>query len=222
MNLLSPGGLWSEPAFPLALRTRSIELSEPRPPRGFSSLSSRPRVRRERCTAFSAKGILPNAKKESTVTPQALMGGTRSSVMGKIIAAAAGQDKNSWLFDPQTSAACPGTSPDVRLSLKIRILHMGVFWWTNPAAALAPASCSRSALSCSTTGRPDPCLVRHRLRLRGATAAYLTVSEIFLVEVRAQAIAVCFAIAECFGAIGPGAIRPSPRRWDRPIPAVCR
>jgi hypothetical protein len=149
------------------------------------------------------------------------MGGTRSSVMGKIIAVAAGQDKNSWLFDPQTSAACPGTSPDVRLSLKIRILHMGVFWWTNPAAALAPACCSRSALSCSTTAQTLAwCVIV--FASAGASVAYLTVSEIFLVEVRAQAIAVCFAIAQCFGAIGPGAVRPSPRRWDRPIPAVCR
>ena len=36
----------------------------------------------------------------------------------------------------------------------------------------------------------------------GASAAYLTVSEIFPLEVRAQAIAVFFAIAQCFGAIG--------------------
>jgi hypothetical protein len=89
-----------------------------RPVRGGILVSPRLEVRRERCTAFSAKGILPNAKKESTVTPQALMRSTRSSVMGKIIAVAAGQNKNSWLFDAQTSAACPGTSPDVRLSLK--------------------------------------------------------------------------------------------------------
>jgi MFS family permease len=37
----------------------------------------------------------------------------------------------------------------------------------------------------------------------GASAAYLTVSEIFPIEVRAKAIAVFFAIAQCFGAIGP-------------------
>lgn len=37
----------------------------------------------------------------------------------------------------------------------------------------------------------------------GASAAYLTVSEIFPIEVRARAIAVFFAIAQCFGAIGP-------------------
>ncbi len=37
----------------------------------------------------------------------------------------------------------------------------------------------------------------------GASAAYLTVSEIFPVEVRAKAIAVFFAIAQCFGAMGP-------------------
>ena len=37
----------------------------------------------------------------------------------------------------------------------------------------------------------------------GASAAYLTVSEIFPVEVRAKAIAVFFAVAQCFGAFGP-------------------
>jgi MFS family permease len=37
----------------------------------------------------------------------------------------------------------------------------------------------------------------------GASAAYLTVSEIFPPEVRAKAIAVFFAIAQCFGALGP-------------------
>ncbi|MFZ0122286.1 MAG: MFS transporter [Pseudonocardiaceae bacterium] len=37
----------------------------------------------------------------------------------------------------------------------------------------------------------------------GASAAYLTVSEIFPLEVRAKAIAVFFAIAQCFGAVGP-------------------
>ncbi len=37
----------------------------------------------------------------------------------------------------------------------------------------------------------------------GASAAYLTVSEIFPVEIRAKAIAVFFAIAQTFGAMGP-------------------
>ncbi len=37
----------------------------------------------------------------------------------------------------------------------------------------------------------------------GASSAYLTVSEIFPLEVRAKAIAVFFAIAQTFGAIGP-------------------
>lgn len=37
----------------------------------------------------------------------------------------------------------------------------------------------------------------------GASAAYLTVSEIFPLEVRAKAIAVFFAIAQCFGAVAP-------------------
>jgi MFS family permease len=37
----------------------------------------------------------------------------------------------------------------------------------------------------------------------GASSGYLTVSEIFPVEIRAEAIAVFFAIAQIFGAIGP-------------------
>jgi MFS family permease len=37
----------------------------------------------------------------------------------------------------------------------------------------------------------------------GASAAYLTASEVFPVEVRAKAIAVFFAIAQSFGAFGP-------------------
>jgi MFS family permease len=37
----------------------------------------------------------------------------------------------------------------------------------------------------------------------GASAGYLTVSEIFPIEIRAEAIAVFFAIAQCFGAVGP-------------------
>jgi MFS family permease len=37
----------------------------------------------------------------------------------------------------------------------------------------------------------------------GASAGYLTVSEIFPIEIRAEAIALFFAIAQIFGAIGP-------------------
>jgi MFS family permease len=37
----------------------------------------------------------------------------------------------------------------------------------------------------------------------GASAGYLTVSEIFPIEIRAEAIAVFFAIAQIFGAIAP-------------------
>jgi MFS family permease len=37
----------------------------------------------------------------------------------------------------------------------------------------------------------------------GASAGYLTVSEIFPIEIRAEAIAVFFAIAQIAGAIGP-------------------
>ena len=37
----------------------------------------------------------------------------------------------------------------------------------------------------------------------GASAAYLTVSETWPIEIRAEAIAVFFAIAQIFGAFGP-------------------
>ena len=50
----------------------------------------------------------------------------------------------------------------------------------------------------------------------GASAAYLTVSEIFPLEIRAQAIAVFFAIAQCFGALGPIFYGASDRDGDNP------
>jgi MFS family permease len=43
----------------------------------------------------------------------------------------------------------------------------------------------------------------YTLASAGASSAYLTVSESFPLEVRAKAIAVFFAIAQCFGALGP-------------------
>ena len=41
-------------------------------------------------------------------------------------------DRPRQPLDPQTSAAHPRTSPNVQFSLKIRILYLGVFRWTNP------------------------------------------------------------------------------------------
>ena len=113
------------------MRTSSIELSHPTRARGDPRLAETRGMSRtvygilcERHTAGCQEGINGDT--------QALMRSTRSSVMGKIIAVPAGQDKKSWLFDPQTSAACPRTSTDVKLSLKIGISHSGVFRWTNP------------------------------------------------------------------------------------------
>jgi hypothetical protein len=42
------------------------------------------------------------------------------------------RDLNSRPFDPQTSAVCPRPSTDVQFSLKIRVLDLDVFRWTNP------------------------------------------------------------------------------------------
>ena len=70
----------------------------------------------------------------------------------------------------------------------------------------AAAGRQRSSLQCGRAqrGNPDGVLVRDLLlRLGRRVAAYLTVSEIFPVEVRAKAIAVFFAIAQSFGAFGP-------------------
>ena len=47
------------------------------------------------------------------------------------------------------------------------------------------------------------CVIFFFFASAGASSAYLTVSEIFPMEVRAKAIAVFFAIAQCFGAIAP-------------------
>jgi MFS family permease len=44
--------------------------------------------------------------------------------------------------------------------------------------------------------------VRRIFASAGASAGYLTVSEIFPLELRAKAIAVFFAIAQCFGLLG--------------------
>ena len=59
----------------------------------------------------------------------------------------------------------------------------------------------------------------------GASAAYLTVSEIFPVEVRAKAIAVFFAIAQSFGAFGPwlyGELIGNGQDHSRLFSATCR
>ena len=56
----------------------------------------------------------------------------------------------------------------------------------------------------------------------GASAAYLTVSEIFPVEVRAKAIAVFFAIAQTFGAIRALAVRDVDRQRSGPLQALHR
>ena len=44
--------------------------------------------------------------------------------------------KEAWLFDPQTSAACPRTSPCVQFPLEIWVLYLGRIsmdepkWWS--------------------------------------------------------------------------------------------
>jgi hypothetical protein len=88
-------------------------------------------VRRDNGVGVLCEGDAADSKKELTVTPQAFIGSTRSSAMAR---------SSRWwrarqelmALDPQSSAACPTTSADVQLSLKIRILHMRVFRWTNP------------------------------------------------------------------------------------------
>jgi hypothetical protein len=50
----------------------------------------------------------------------------------KVFRSSGWRDLNSRPLDPQTSAACPRTSPDVQFSLRIRILHLSVFRWTDP------------------------------------------------------------------------------------------
>ena len=68
------------------------------------------------------------------MTPQALMRGTRSSVMGKIIAVAAGQEKKSWAsLTPRHRQRAQGR-PQTSIFLNIRILPLGVFRWTNPVS----------------------------------------------------------------------------------------
>ncbi len=67
---------------------------------------------------------------------------------------------------------------------------------------VASALCFKAGLLNATT--QTLCwVVIFFLASAGASAAYLTVSEIFPMELRAQAIAVFFAIAQGFGALGP-------------------
>ena len=131
MSLLSPGRAVERTRIPAGLADLIHRALAPDPCAGD------PRLAETRGTSRTVYGILgerhtAECQEGISRDTQALMGGTRSSVMGKIIAVPAGQDKNSWHFDPQTSAACPRTSPDVQFSLKLRDLHMGVFRWTSP------------------------------------------------------------------------------------------
>jgi hypothetical protein len=66
----------------------------------------------------------------------------------------------------------------------------------------------RSAAGCSTaastaTTQTFRWIVIFFFASAGASAAYLTVSETWPIEIRAEAIAVFFAIAQIFGAFGP-------------------
>ena len=73
--------------------------------------------------------------------------------------------------------------------------YLDLWRWTHDFSALAAFGTWHIAVGDGDATRELPVM--------GASAAYLTVSEIFPLEVRAQAIAVFFAIAQCFGAIGP-------------------
>jgi hypothetical protein len=77
--------------------------------------------------------IEPEGQEQSNPEEAALSGRHKIiNKIGKIITVAPGLDKQSWRFDPQTSAAGPWTSSDVQFSLEICIPHMGVSGWTNP------------------------------------------------------------------------------------------
>ena len=56
----------------------------------------------------------------------------------------------------------------------------------------------------------------------GASAGYLTVSEIFPLEVRGQAISYFFSIAQLFGAVGPLIFGALIGEGTEPRPAVLR
>jgi hypothetical protein len=76
------------------------------------------------------EGDTADGKKELTVTPQAFMSSTRSSAM-EDHRGGGGQDKNSWLLTPGIGRVSKYASA-VQCPLKIGILHLGVFQWTNP------------------------------------------------------------------------------------------
>ena len=88
--------------------------------------------------------------------------------------------------------------------------------------------CWRSAAGCSSTttstanSQTFVWVVIFFFASAGASAAYLTVSETWPIEIRAEAIAVFFAIAQIFGAIGPLFYGCADRRRHQPHRAVHR
>ena len=98
MNLLPPG--------------RAVERTDSRWPCGLDPSSSRSPTPTGILFSLRDPGDVENGVRHSlrkaycgmpeeiNVTAQALMRGTRSSGMGKIIAVATGQDKNPWPFGP--------------------------------------------------------------------------------------------------------------------------
>ena len=85
----------------------------------------------------------------------------------------------------------------------------------------SPPCCSRPGVLTATTQTVAWCVIFF-FASAGASAAYLTVSEIFPLEVRAKAIAVFFAIAQCFGALGPVIYGALIGDGSTPRPAVLR
>ena len=83
-----------------------------------------------------------------------------------------------------------------------RKMITGTYFTVRRPAGLSAPSCSRPGCSNAVTQTLCWCVIFF-FASAGASAAYLTVSEIFPVEVRAKAIAVFFAIAQTFGAFGP-------------------
>jgi hypothetical protein len=94
-------------------------------------LSSRVKIRRERVGILRERH---SAECRGAINSDtAGLGAQPSKIItdGQDHRGGSGTRHNLGLFDPQTSAACPRTSPQ-RVSSKIRISHLGASRWTNP------------------------------------------------------------------------------------------
>ena len=126
---------------------------------------------------------------------------TYSLVLTKIYGVASGSTEYYFIFFALGNLLGPLTIGHLFDSIGRRKMIAGTYLISGVLLAVSAAMFQAGALN-AVTQTIWWCVIFF-FASSGASAAYLTVSEIFPVEVRAKAIAVFFAIAQCFGAFGP-------------------